>query len=83
MILNIMYNQDIESAREMIQIYGIEIANELDSFGKTWLMWEVIKGSVGVVQLLLEYGVDKNIQDTNGKIAVDFANTKDIVNLLQ
>ena len=78
-----MYNQDIESAREMIQIYGIEIANELDSFGKTWLMWEVIKGSVGVVQLLLEYGVDKNIQDTNGKIAVDFANTKDIVNLLQ
>ena len=83
MILNIMYNQDIESAREMINNHGIEIANELDSFGKTWLMWEVIKGSVGVVQLLLEYGVDKNIQDTNGKIAVDFANTKDIVNLLQ
>eukprot|EP00942_MAST-04A_sp_MAST-4A-sp1_P013280 g13280.t1 len=78
-----MYNQDIESARELITIHGIEIANELDGFGKTWLMWEVIKCNVEVVRLLLEYGVDKNIQDTNGKIAVDFANTKDIVNLLQ
>ena len=56
------------------------------SVGMTALMFAARDSTPEMVQLLLDYGADKNIKSTDGKTAYDYAvqfNNKDIVALLE
>lgn len=56
------------------------------SVGMTALMFAARDSTPEMVQLLLDYGADKNIKSTDGKTAYDYAvqfNNKDIIALLE
>ena len=56
------------------------------SVGMTALMFAARDSAPEMVQLLLDYGADKNIKSSNGKTAYDYAiqsNNKDIIALLE
>ena len=56
------------------------------SIGMTALMFAARDSTPEMVQLLLDYGADKNIKSTDGKTAYDYAvqfNNKDIIALLE
>ena len=77
-----MYSHEVEYAIQLIETHGIEIANELDSFGRSWLMWEVTKGNIKVVKLLLQRGANKNARSRCGKKPIDFTSNEQMINLL-
>lgn len=49
------------------------IISDTDELGYTQLHHEAIAGNLGVVEILLEYGADKNAKTKSGKSALDFA----------
>ncbi len=64
--------EDLETAEYLIQS-GADV-NTLDNWGSTPLMNAVYnQASVEMVTLLLEYGADKTIMDSEGKTAYDYA----------
>ncbi len=54
----------------------------LDNFGQTPLIHAVIEGSPDVVKFLLEKGAKRDIKDKDGKTAVDYAETDEILKLI-
>ena len=51
--------------------------------GDTVLHFTARGGSIAIVQLLLEYGADKNMKDNDGKTPVELTESKTIRKLLE
>ncbi|WP_367649353.1 DUF2314 domain-containing protein [Campylobacter sp. RM16188] len=62
----------IDQVREYIT-NNPNILSDVDELGYTQLHHEAIAGNLGVVEILLENGADKNAKTNSGKTALDFA----------
>lgn len=58
--------------RTLIAVGGAD-KDPLDKYGKTPLMYAVIKGHVEIVKILMELGADNSIKDKNNKTSADHA----------
>lgn len=79
-------NDRIEIVKLLLDQGYCEINDcEIDS-GKTALMFAAMDSTPEMVQLLLDYGADKSVNDCNGRtaydIAVEYENT-DVINMLE
>lgn len=57
---------------KFLQQYPNELTN-IDENGLTLLHKETIAGNLSSVEVILEAGVDRNLQSNNGKTALDYA----------
>lgn len=68
-------------AMEWLLLRGVN-PNTRDSEGTTAMIHAVIADSVPAVQLLLEYGADARLKDTNGQSPADYARSEEMKDLL-
>eukprot|EP00730_Choanoeca_flexa_P003815 TRINITY_DN11513_c0_g1_i1.p1 TRINITY_DN11513_c0_g1~~TRINITY_DN11513_c0_g1_i1.p1 ORF type:complete len:1296 (+),score=285.48 TRINITY_DN11513_c0_g1_i1:64-3951(+) len=69
---------DIKAALTLLQVAGICI-DVMDNRGTTPLHWAAASNSIGVCQVLLQHGARAEIQDRQGRTALEYANEKNHV----